>query len=474
MKRFLRQKPEYVVFGIFFLLLTLKFLLITNLSNDHFLSTFKFTSSDSFDWIANGLRLFQNDTISFRNPGLPVIIRLLNIVGLLPLIVWLNQMVFWALGVFVYKICRLFGSKLVSLVLAVAVLMNFMFNQGANFILSDFYAVLFITAALYFLLKKRWWLSFFMLGCSLLFQNFAFFLMPVWLIVILDAERGAAIQIYKRKDFLKILQIGGLLVAAFLPFVLWAVYKFIKFGSPLYTKLDYFSLLKPNLNSVVFYSLNAIVVFGIILVPLVIFLIWNFKRSLKQRGQLILLAGLAINTVFWIIFYDWNDRRFLLYFIPWIYPLVALMVSKWKMRRVYLVLLLALLYYPTILPSGTFFTDTNIPLVHNTYLDYAYTETGAAVDFQVSYSSGFEPAVMDIDPTLFQAITRSGYYRSSESNRYSFYQNYLKNNFNLEQKSICWDTNSGLRTYVANSILLIDYNFTLNDLSIHNDNCVVE
>src|SRR5690554_1341226 len=88
------QKITLIFFGVLAGILLVKFVLITTftVSVDEFLSTYPYYNSDSFDWVANGMRLFENSSISFRNPGLVLAIKALVAVSALYLLPLLNQL----------------------------------------------------------------------------------------------------------------------------------------------------------------------------------------------------------------------------------------------------------------------------------------------------------------------------------------------------------------------------------------------
>ena len=456
--------PVHLFFGFFAILLVVKYLLITNLNNDEFLLTYKFVSSDSYDWIANGIRLFDNDSISFRNPGLPLIIKGLNNLKALFLLPLLNQIVYLFTSFYLYKICRQYSTNLIAFLIPFVYLMNFTFNIGANIILADFYAVFAITASVYFILVKKYWLAFFALFISLLFQNLAILLIPLWIgIVVLDGNRDFK-NILKRKNFGKIVRIAFLFVLSGLPFIFWAIYKYDKFGNPFYDSVGHLGLLNPNLDSVFFYSLNSVVLFSPIIIPFGLYLLRKPREFFRNKTQLFFLVGLAINTVFWVVLYDWNDRRFLVYFIPWLYPLIAWYLGEIKLIYNYKIAIILLIFYPTILPTSSFFTADEIPIIHNIYLK---REDVNGMALSKKTRPDFSNPLMNANPTMYHALVASKYYRFSNSTWYSFYSSYIDSHFNESENSICLDKEQNIRNYPVSTILQIKKNIDMKKVKIY-------
>lgn len=158
----------WVVIGA---LLVLKFFLTTNLGgNLEFLRTYKFVTSDSYDWIANGVGLFESEDITFRNPGLVLIIKALFSLRVLYLLPLLNQLIFFGILVFIYKIAaKLTENKFVPYIAVVFMFLNYSILSFSDYLLADYYAIFFITVSVYYFLRHKYQWSLFFLGFSIFF-----------------------------------------------------------------------------------------------------------------------------------------------------------------------------------------------------------------------------------------------------------------------------------------------------------------
>jgi len=465
-KRLITQKPELILFGIFGSILILKYFFITNLDNDQFLYTYKFMSSDSFDWLANGIRLFTNDSISFRNPGLPLVINVLYSLNALYLLPLINQFVYILIAVYIYKICKQIVTKKFSLLVTILFLVNYSFNIGANMILADYYAVLLITASVYYLLIKKYWLSFFSLFSSLIFQNAAVVLIPLWIINTFINYRINAIELIRKRDFKAIFVNLILFSFSAIPLVIWFCYRMVMFGNLLYSNVSQIELINPHLESILFYFVNSIVLFSPLVLIIVIYYLFKPEELLKNRLLGFLFAGLVINIIFWVILYDWNDRRFLVYFFPWIYPLIAYFLSVIKIRFLYLVLILFIIFYPSTLPVTSLLAGNEFPLVHNIYLDSTFD--GIKMSSKVTKRDNITNPLMNLNPILYNSLVGSDYYRNSDSTWFTFYSEHIQNNFDSENLSLCLDKDRGFKKYQVASVLLIHHNVDLDDIVFTN------
>ncbi|MBD3300224.1 MAG: hypothetical protein GF347_02635 [Candidatus Moranbacteria bacterium] len=313
------SKPEFIFFTILFAFIFIRglFLIYSDLN-----LLYPFATNDAFDWIANGLYYSGYDVnFSFRQPGLPIIIMLLeknNLLNILPLI---NQLFFFFLILFSYKILRLHFSQKISLLTVLILTVNFFLNNLSFYILADLHTTLFLIIGLYYYLRAEKNKKFY-LHCSIswtlsLFFQYAF-------IAVLPAI-VAHFLIYRKKDF----QNKNFIISAIIPFVAFVpylIYKKIKFGEFFYSTVQHTELLKFHLDGIFFYLVNIISVLSIpvfVLITIGLFYLIKFKLFKqgsieKKLNNLLVLSTLLFIPwfVFWVLLYDWPDKRFIVYLFP--------------------------------------------------------------------------------------------------------------------------------------------------------------
>lgn len=458
-QKFKKLNPaEICVFGSIFLFIVLKFVLITTFAPDipTFLFSYKFVTSDSYDWIANGLRLFDNDSISFRNPGLPLIVRLLSLLRMPYLLPLLSNLAFFGLIVYIYKLTRLKTSRAVALVLAIFMILNYPLNLAANYIWADMYAVVLIAGSLYYLLTNKALLSICLLGLSLLFQNLGYFLLPIWLSYLIFQNFPKLKKKLLGRNLIYFARLGLWSTLVLAPILLWSVYKFIKFGNPLYDGIGQLALIQPNLGSTAFYLICSLGMFGFIIIPFIAHSLLDVRNIIKDRLSLVLWSGLILNALFWFVLYDWDDSRFLLYFTPFLYPLLGyFLIRVWK--KSYLGFALALLLiYPTVLPTGSTFKE--LAVLPSLYLRVDPNDTNRYSETSIQRKPVLANPVLYLNPTLYSLFRNYSKNHTPGSTWYSSYTNYINAKFNRAENSICIDKSQGIRIYILRSTLLINSN----------------
>ena len=468
----IKKEKSLLVYVFFWMgiasLLIVKYILTTNLGkNENFLSTYKYMSSDSYDWVANGLLLFRSDLISFRNPGLPLIIKGLYSLNLLRLLPLLNHLIFLGIMVSIFQILKkVFKMPAASYIVVLFIFLNYSFQNFASYILADYYAIFFIASSVYFLLVKNFKVSLFLLGISTLFQNFSFFLMPLWFIYIYSCETDTrnikelinpkGLLLYIRNNFGKLFIY---LIIALNFHLLWFVYKLIKFNDPLYTGVQQLELLSPNFNSLLFYIVNTYTLFGIIFYIVVLFLVAKF-RTYRNNVSLLFLLGLFLFTlIFWCIFYEWNDRRFLLYLMPFFYPIFGYFLEKSLLRLKVLlqVVIFVVVVYSTTLPLSTFFTSNTIPLTNWDFLVFeAYSDDTAQsfIKFPLTYERRETHVFSVINPTYAQLIKNYNHNKFNTDTYYSAYSLLIEESYDRDLKEVCVG-DQYIDYYTLNSIFLI-------------------
>lgn len=82
------ERYKVISFIIWFSIILFSFLKVyfirpVDLNNDNFLETYKYFTTYSYDWLVKGKYLFVHEDITYRQPGLPLIIKLLMSINLL-------------------------------------------------------------------------------------------------------------------------------------------------------------------------------------------------------------------------------------------------------------------------------------------------------------------------------------------------------------------------------------------------------
>ena len=345
--------------------------------------------NDSWDWIANGFYYVgYNVNYSVRAPGLPLIIMLLeknNILNLLPL---LNQLVLFGIYCFLYKILKLYFSRVVSFAVILILFFNFFLQNFSLYILADLYALFFILLGVFYYLKADKNAKFYLLASlfwsiSFLFQYAFVFIIPAIIIHFLIFRRNT------KKKYL---------IYAFLTAILiispWFIYRRIKFGDFLYTKIAQIELFNFHLDGIFYYFIGLIAILGlfaflILCIGLIDFALkcknnyWQNKKPRLQFFVLTILISIAW-FIFWVLFYDWNDRRFLLYLLPFILPFIALSINLfikyYKNSRLLAKISIVLLFILCII-------WTAIPYRHSIVHDELRLTPKQVLKFTVSISS---------------------------------------------------------------------------------------
>jgi hypothetical protein len=276
--------------------------------------SYPFISFDGYQWILEGLHLGGQDVTTWgRNPGFPAIIALLDdayAAHLLPLV----HVVL--LAVFLFLCFRLAGFHASKGAAALAVLIiGFGYSTQAffDYVLADPWAITFLTAALVSLedapsRPARVLAAAFFAALSFLCQYAIAFALPglalfVWFRVLSPAGN--------RRAWLWVSLGAALGVVLVAPIF---VYKWKRYGDPLWSAVVQFPLIRPHLFGLPTYSVAALEFLGI---PAALAAAVGLVSALRNPGRhlLPLLVQLGFGA-FWILLYVWLDPRFLLYLLP--------------------------------------------------------------------------------------------------------------------------------------------------------------
>jgi glycosyltransferase involved in cell wall biosynthesis len=460
------QKFKSIVFDPRSLLISVWIILtiskLTNVINFRdFMDTYKYIIIDSYDWIANGVNVFENKFISFRNPALPLIIKLLwhfNLMSLLPVI---NHIFLVAMIYYIVRIMdKLEIKKYIQIYPLSIIIFNNYINNYANYIMADLLAVTVITISFYYLLQKKWKLSCLILGISSLFQNFGLLLLPVWMIYYVVETKQLHLRRILTVKFVK--KAAVLTVIALLPNIPWFIYKLFIWGDPLYTKVKQFELLTLHFDTVLYYIVAFSSIFSIF--STLILLSGTIKNiaQKKIREVYIFIISIIYVLFFWVLLYNWATRRFLFYLIPFLIPLIGYYINQinlshviptigyktktktklWKFRGAFL-LLFPLLLYPIYFYSHLFRGWDRFPLTNQDSIIFEVEwgiepEPSGKVSLQgpIEFSWNGISSFQEIKPFYFMYDDRREYYKET-SNGYSRYKELLKERIEDDKILIC-------------------------------------
>lgn len=293
--------------------------------------SYPYMAPDSYDWIANGLYYtgFDVHFTLLRPPGLPIVIALLEKIKLLPFLPLLNQLILFGILLTTYQILTRFFSKKVSTITTIILFVNFFLQNLSLFILCDIYALFFISIGFYYYLKSEdnenyYIYSSLFWSISFLFQYAIASVAPAVLVHFFLFRKKISHKTTATSAIFPLLFIGG-----------WYIFKRIYVNNISQQGIDYVHLIKIHLDSIFFYFINIISVLGIFAFIFLVLGVLNelsdwYRHAIsKKRLEFSILNILAIASwfVFWVLLYDWNDRRFIAYSIPFIVPFIAIVIE---------------------------------------------------------------------------------------------------------------------------------------------------
>lgn len=472
------KKNQLWFWSFLSILLFLKFIFVTCLDRNNFLFTYQYFTPDSYRLLASGIRLFDSSNPTFHNFGFSFIINFLHTLNSLFLLVLVNHLIFLGIIFFVFKVSKLLTDNFYwSLLVVIFMFLNYNLQIFANYILTDYYAIFFLTVSLYLLISGKIELSFFLLGISGLFQNFALIISPIWFFYFYHKEtrlenfiecfRPNRIINFIYRKISKLIFLFLLLLGFNLP---WYLYKLMIFGNPFYSKVDQIHLLQPNLDSVFFYLINSYTMFGPIFFLVVYLLLFQQKIFFLDKKNILLALGFFITFLFWTVFYEWNDRRFLLYLIPFIYPLFALYLKKTFSKNLHLKFLavILLLIYPTTISLGSFFNSNTIMITNWDKITFR-TFSDEIQQTHISFPIRYEHLRFSISRALnlvyFESIGHYFVIPKRVDTLYSKYQIIIDKRYNKKSNEICLE-DINISAYEFSNILLITKNVNLNTVKL--------
>jgi len=280
----------------------------------NFIFTYPFISYDGYQWISDGLHyLDKSIEATHRNPALPLIFAFLRTWGLVdsfPIIIGLLTFAFYASA---YFLVRAFFSPAVSRLTVLWFFFVFRIHNFFDYVLADPWCLVLITAGLGCLVRASKQPKM-LLGAAATFglaMNFQFapaFSAPalLWFLV-----TGIGVKTIREHKLVSVWSVILFLLLSLPQFA----YKWIAFGSPFYSHVIHFPLIRVHLFGLPYYAVNF---FSFLGWPLAVVVLYGFGRSFNARQanwQLVHFYGLCM-FLFWIVCYLWLDVRFLLYLVP--------------------------------------------------------------------------------------------------------------------------------------------------------------
>jgi hypothetical protein len=278
---------------------------------------YPYMTADSYDWINNGLYWAGASVApSLRPPGFPLVIAALWKLGALSALPAVN---FLFLGLSTAALYLLLRERHDGWIAAIA--SWFFFANGyvqdfTRYLMAETYAVpFFVLATLAFVRAgraPRAWIAFGLcLGAGFLFSYAA---APV------AVGFGAALLAVSRKDLRRREFWAGLMTCAIVVGG-WVAFRYWFYRAhPSGPRHGVEALLRPSLANVTFYAFAATALLG--LVPLALYLAGALRLagspSAPPRWRAAILGPLIALSLFWFFVYDWADKRFLLYVLPFL------------------------------------------------------------------------------------------------------------------------------------------------------------
>jgi Dolichyl-phosphate-mannose-protein mannosyltransferase len=283
---------------------------------------YPYMTADSYDWINNGLYWAGASVApSLRPPGFPLLIAVLWKLGALSFLPVIN---FLFLGLSTAALYALLRERHDGWIAAIACW--FFFANGyvqdlSRYVMAETYATPFLVLAtlafIWAARAPRAWIAFGLcLGAGFLFSYAAAPVIVGFGVALLAVSRGDL----RRRELWAGLFACAIVVGGWIAFR-WSFYR-AHLGGPHH---GVEALLRPSLANLPFYAYAAIALVG--LVPLALYLAGAFRfarsPSPQPRWRAAVLGPLIALSLFFGFLYDWADKRFLLYALPFLVCFLA-------------------------------------------------------------------------------------------------------------------------------------------------------
>ena len=276
---------------------------------------YPFMTSDSYDWIQNGL-FWAGAGVrpTLRPPGYALVIAALSKAGALPLLPVLNFAFLGAGTAALYLLLRERNGGWIAAVACWFYFANGFVQDFARYVMAETCAAPFLVVATLAYVRAarnpRWYLVFgAALSAGFLFSYVA-----------LPAAAGFAAAFFAtRRDGLRARHVWGaatlfvLIAGAWLGFRAW--YYAAHPGGP---RHGVEAVLRPSLSNVRFFAFAALALVGLLPLPLYARGAATFAEDRAESAdwRAAILLPAASTAAFFLFVYDWADKRFLLYVLP--------------------------------------------------------------------------------------------------------------------------------------------------------------
>ncbi|MDL2719221.1 MAG: glycosyltransferase family 39 protein, partial [Acidobacteriota bacterium] len=276
---------------------------------------YPYMTADSYDWISNGLFWSGKPVLaSLRPPGLPLVIAGLSRLGLLSLLPVVGFLFLGLSTALLYLLLRERHDPWIAAMAAWFFFANDAVQDLARYVLAETYATPFLVlAALAFVRADRslrWYVVMGgALGAAFLFSYAA-----------VPAGIGLALVVVAvRKEDVRSREIWiGALATVAVALSWFAIRSWFHHAHPDAPRHDFEALLRPTLSNLASYAISGTALLGLLLLPLYalggIRLLARDEASRRYRTALFGTASAIL--VFVVFFYDWADKRFLVYVLP--------------------------------------------------------------------------------------------------------------------------------------------------------------
>lgn len=277
---------------------------------------YPYMTSDSYDWISNGLFWAGKPILpSLRPPGLPLVIAALSSLHLLPLLPVVSFLFLGLSTVFLYLLLRERHDAWIAATACWFFFANDYVQDLAKYVLAETYATPFLVlAALAFVRagrNPRWYIAMGgALGVAFLFSYVGF---PA------GVGLAVAVVVLRAEDVRNRKLWTGTLVAAGVGLGWLAVRAWFHRAHPDAPRHAFEALVRPTFSNVSFYAVSGPALLGLLLLPLYAV---GALRLLGDPGSRRYRAASFFTSsailVFLVFLYDWADKRFLVYALPFL------------------------------------------------------------------------------------------------------------------------------------------------------------
>ncbi len=276
---------------------------------------YPYMTADSYDWISNGLFWSGKPVLaSLRPPGLPLVIAGLSRLGALSLLPVVSFLFLGLSTALLYLLLRERHDAWIAAAASWFFFANDAVQDLARYVLAETYATPFvILAALAFVRAERdvrWYRV--MGGALATAFLFSYAAVPagIGLAVAVVAVRAGDVR---SKELWK-----GALSTVVVALGWFAVRSWFQHAHPDAPRHDFEALLRPTLSNLTSYAISGVALLGLLLLPLyalgALRLLAGGVASRRYRAASIFAASAIL--VFMVFFYDWADKRFLVYVLP--------------------------------------------------------------------------------------------------------------------------------------------------------------